>query len=103
MVRLHPPLLTNVDDWAKHQPDKPSRPEAIRRLLKLGLSVGGTPQRRLAEETACMDSDFPTREVELVSDRSASTDEQARRNRALIRGSKELRDVRSDLPINTRR
>jgi hypothetical protein len=37
MLRLHRPLLTNLDGWIESQDDKPSRPEAIRRLLKRSL------------------------------------------------------------------
>jgi hypothetical protein len=37
LLRVHPPLLTGIDDWAKHQDDKPSRPEAIRRLVEKAL------------------------------------------------------------------
>jgi hypothetical protein len=34
MVRLHPPLLTDLDKWISNQKNPPSRPEAIRRLLE---------------------------------------------------------------------
>ena len=43
MLRMHPPLLTNIDDWASHQPDRPSRPEAIRRLIEQALASTPTP------------------------------------------------------------
>jgi hypothetical protein len=33
-VRAHPSLLGAIDSFASDQPDKPSRPEAIRRLLR---------------------------------------------------------------------
>lgn len=32
-VRLQPPDLSALDEWVAAQKDKPSRPEAIRRLL----------------------------------------------------------------------
>jgi hypothetical protein len=39
-LRLPPPDLAAVDAWiAKQEKPKPSRPEAIRRLAKLGLKV----------------------------------------------------------------
>jgi metal-responsive CopG/Arc/MetJ family transcriptional regulator len=38
-VRLQPPSLAGVDAWAAAQEDKPSRPEAIRRLVELSLSA----------------------------------------------------------------
>lgn len=36
-VRLQPDQLGKLDAWADAQPDKPSRPEAIRRLVEKGL------------------------------------------------------------------
>lgn len=38
-VRLQPKALSAVDSWAASQDDKPSRPEAIRRLLEQALSL----------------------------------------------------------------
>jgi hypothetical protein len=37
-VRLQPAALAQLDTWISHQDDKPSRPEAIRRLLAHALS-----------------------------------------------------------------
>jgi hypothetical protein len=39
-VRLQPTELSRVDDWVAAQDDKPSRPEAIRRLVEIGLAGG---------------------------------------------------------------
>jgi hypothetical protein len=39
-VRLQPPALAAVDEWASKQEDQPSRPEAIRRMIELVLSGG---------------------------------------------------------------
>lgn len=36
-VRLQPDQLASLDAWIQHQPDKLSRPEAIRRLAEKGL------------------------------------------------------------------
>jgi hypothetical protein len=36
-VRLHPDQLASLDAWIAHQPDKLSRPEALRRLADKGL------------------------------------------------------------------
>jgi hypothetical protein len=38
-VRLQPHDLKAVDEWASKQDDKPSRPEAMRRLI--GQALGG--------------------------------------------------------------
>jgi hypothetical protein len=40
LVRLQPGPLNSLDGWANAQKDKPSRPEAIRRLVDLGLKSG---------------------------------------------------------------
>jgi hypothetical protein len=31
--------LKRIDDWRREQPDLPNRPEAIRRLVELGLKA----------------------------------------------------------------
>jgi hypothetical protein len=43
-VRLSPLLKSQIEHWANQQPDKPSRSEAIRRLVKLALAA--KPKRR---------------------------------------------------------
>ncbi|TWH01822.1 hypothetical protein L614_002000000560 [Ochrobactrum sp. J50] len=36
-VRLLVDVLSQIDEWRREQPDIPTRPEAIRRLLAIGL------------------------------------------------------------------
>jgi len=36
-VRIRPDQLAALDSWIKHQPDELSRPEAVRRLMEIGL------------------------------------------------------------------
>jgi hypothetical protein len=38
-VRIALPALKEIDDWRRHQDDMPGRPEAIRRLVELGLKA----------------------------------------------------------------
>ncbi len=38
-LRMSDDLVAAVDEWAAQQPDAPSRSEAIRRLVQLGLTV----------------------------------------------------------------
>jgi hypothetical protein len=45
-VRLQPPELACVDEWAAEQEDKPSRPEALRRLSNIGLEAEAKRKRR---------------------------------------------------------
>ena len=37
LVRLQPELAKPLDDWRRQQEDLPGRPEAIRRLVEIGL------------------------------------------------------------------
>jgi len=48
VVRLHQPLLGAIDDWCESQLDRPTRAEAIRRLVVSGLAAeagDGKPKR----------------------------------------------------------
>jgi hypothetical protein len=38
LVAVPPEDLIALDTWIKQQPDKPSRPEALRRLAKIALA-----------------------------------------------------------------
>jgi hypothetical protein len=38
-VRLAVTALATIDDWRRNQDDLPGRPEAIRRLVELGLGT----------------------------------------------------------------
>ena len=41
MVRVQPDMAKQLDDWRRKQEDLPGRPEAIRRLVELGLKAKG--------------------------------------------------------------
>ncbi len=41
VVRMQPAPLSALDGWAAKQNDKPTRAEAIRRLVELGLKAKG--------------------------------------------------------------
>jgi hypothetical protein len=81
-----------VDAWAAKQTDKPARAEAILRLVELGLE---TSRRResLAEKSAKA-SEMAAREIDRLIDPSATDEERQLRKRRLIKGPKELRDIR---------
>jgi hypothetical protein len=38
-VRVQPAMAKQLDDWRREQPDLPGRPEAIRRLVEIGLKA----------------------------------------------------------------
>jgi hypothetical protein len=39
LVRLQPDMAKHLDNWRREQPDLPGRPEAIRRLVEIGLKA----------------------------------------------------------------
>ena len=40
-VRVQPEMAKQLDDWRRQQDDLPGRPEAIRRLVEIGLKAKG--------------------------------------------------------------
>jgi hypothetical protein len=42
-MRVSPGFLRQIDDWRRKEPDMPSRAEAIRRLVAIGLTA---PKRK---------------------------------------------------------
>jgi Ribbon-helix-helix protein, copG family len=38
-LRMPPALTARVDEWARQQPDQPSRSEAIRRMIEMALKI----------------------------------------------------------------
>jgi hypothetical protein len=45
-MRWQAPILQAIDNWADQQDDKPDRPNAIRRLVELGLSAAEAAKPR---------------------------------------------------------
>lgn len=39
-MRVSEAFLRTLDDWRRSQPDLPSRAEAVRRLVEIGINVG---------------------------------------------------------------
>jgi len=99
MLRLHPPLLTNLDGWIESQRDKPSRPEAIRRLLEQNLPGA---RRAHGHTEAHKASELAAKTIEGLADKSRPPSEHARAKRRLIHGPKEFRDIRGDQPKGKR-
>jgi hypothetical protein len=50
-VRMERSAISAVDDWRRSQPDVPTRPEAIRRLIEAGLRAHAPPVHKAAHRT----------------------------------------------------
>src|SRR5437764_15407515 len=73
-LRLLPDQIAGVEDWIAAQPKpRPSRAEAIRHLLDLGLAGTQLPQQRSPNATAKA-HDLAGQEIDKVSDPSATTE-----------------------------
>src|ERR1700682_3231779 len=98
-VRMLDDRITALDGWiAKQKEPELTRPEAIRRLVELGLKVKrparsiGKPGGRLrAQELAA-------KAIEKIIDASAPPEERAQRRRRLTKGPLEFREDRVELP-----
>ena len=93
MVRLLPEQAARLDAWRTNSPDRPGRPEAIRRLIDSGLA-SYLPDKQKAEEASAL----AARAADRVVDKTIPPKERERRKIALIKGPKEFRDIREDLP-----
>src|SRR5215831_8584569 len=91
-IRFSSELRESVDAWAAKQSDKPARPEAILRLIELGLET--TYRREPAPNKAGKASEMAAQEIDRISDPSATEEERQLRKRRLIKGPKEFRDIR---------
>jgi Arc/MetJ-type ribon-helix-helix transcriptional regulator len=99
VVRMHPPMLAGLDDWiAKQKQPFPSRPEAVRRLIELGLTVR-TPAKLVSKRGRNLRAhELASNTIEKMIDPAASPEERVQRRRRLTKGPSEFRDHRIDLP-----
>src|SRR6266478_4159847 len=95
-VRLSPALGAEVDHWAGSQDDAPTRSEAIRRLVELGLAVKtrSAPSDRQRAAIA----DLASKAIDSLTAETTDNNEKSSRKRRLIKGPEEFREVRVDRP-----
>ena len=89
---LEPELLARVDRWVASQKDGPSRLEAIRRLVELGLAVG--PRAGVRTQKARKAAEMASQEIDRLGDPSATDEERQLRKGRLLKGPREFRDLR---------
>ena len=98
LVRIPPAEMLPIDNWVSNQDKFLTRPEAIRRLVELGLTVKAParpvskPGRRLRA------AELAAKAIDKIADPSAPPDERAQRVRRLTKGPEEFREVRVDRP-----
>jgi ribosomal protein L28 len=90
-----PAMQASIVRWAENQPDKPSLPEALRRLVELGLTVKA-PRKQSQGGRAERAKDLATRVIDSFPVHTTDVEETASRKRRLIKGPEEFRNVRVD-------
>jgi hypothetical protein len=96
MVRVQPDQLAALDAWISAQDDPPTRPEAIRRLVDLGLA-GSRPARRVSSKAATKATELAGKQIDKLIDPSATAEERQQRKRRLLKGPGEFREIRADI------
>jgi hypothetical protein len=100
-TRFPPAEIARLDAWIKDQlAPKPTRPEAIRRLVEIALATNIAEPA--SAERVRKSSKLADRTAQELVDKSFPPEGQQRRKRALIRGPKEFRGVRGDQPKTKR-
>jgi hypothetical protein len=98
-LRLPPSELAAVDSWIGKQPKPgPSRPEAIRRLVEIGLKAQAPTKPMRSTPNKVRAAELAAKAIEKIIDPSAPPDERAQRRRRLTKGPLEFREDRVDLP-----
>jgi hypothetical protein len=96
-VRCLDDFLGRIDAWRAKQEGDVSRPDAIRRLAELELARAH-PARKSGAKLRSKASEMAAQVIDQVIDEAATDDERASRKRQLLKGPKEFRDIRGDLP-----
>jgi hypothetical protein len=96
MVRLEPAQFEALDGWIKKH-DVESRPEAIRRLVEIGLA-GAKKFAAPSQQTRAKAKKFAAEQIDRMGNSTATAEEQASRKRRLLKGPEEFREARVDRP-----
>jgi hypothetical protein len=93
-VRLLEEPLAAVDKWAVQQADGASRPEAIRRLVELGLAAAKPRKGSAVRRDRAVFLAAAT--LDKQGDATATAEERGSRRTRLLKGPGSFRDVRKD-------
>jgi hypothetical protein len=97
-LRVLPEQFSAIDAWITKQkePDL-TRPEAIRRLVELGLA-GAKKFAAPSQQTRAKAKQFAAEQIDRMGNSTATGEEQASRKRRLLAGPEEFREARVDRP-----
>jgi hypothetical protein len=96
-LRVLPEQSLAIAAWISKQKEPSlTRPEAIRRLVELGLTVRTRPVSKPGRRSRAQE--LATKAIEKIIDPAAPPEERAQRRRRLTKGPTEFLEDRVDLP-----
>ena len=99
VVRLQPDPLAALDVWVGKQKDKPTRAEAIRRMVLVELGLAGAKKFAApSQQTRAKAKKFAGEQIDRMGNSTATAEEQASRKQRLLKGPEEFRGARVDRP-----
>jgi hypothetical protein len=101
-VRISDTLNDQIAAWAKRQPDGPSWSEAVRRLIELGFKHN-QPGQVGPHKGASKAREMAGKELDRLSDASATEEERQSRKHRILKDPKEFREMRQDVRKRRRR
>jgi hypothetical protein len=96
-VRLQSEQIKAIDAWAAKQAPPITRPEAIRGILQLGLTVKAKAKQPSAA-SAARAKELAAKAIDKLIDADAPHEERAQRRQRLTKGPTEFREARVDQP-----
>lgn len=97
--RAAPAMRAMIVRWAENQADQPSLPEAVRRLVELGLEKKNPKYPRVlsaSKQGAARAAELATRTLDTHLGRTMPAAERETRKRKLLQGPSSFRNVRKD-------
>jgi hypothetical protein len=95
-VRVPPADVVTLDAWIKAHAPETSRPEAIRRLVEIGLTVRASKPKQAPQARADRAKELAAQAIDKMGDPAAPPEERAQRRRRLTKGPEEFRELRVD-------
>lgn len=99
-LRVLPDQAAAIDAWIEKQDEPVTRPEAIRRLVEIGLGKSGPPSEMppTSKATSERAKELAGKTIDRLVEPAASAEEKAVRKQRLIKGPSEFRAARVDRP-----
>ena len=89
-------MANQLDEWRRKQADLPGRPEAIRRLVEIGLATAPKPRPAGTHKGATTASELAATQIDRLAGASATDEHWQKRKHRILKGPTEFREMRKD-------